>query len=321
LRTILLELQEKGERVWANKRNVQAEMWRHVAEIYFFYREAISNEHTLHMLYVEANLQFKTIKQGMNFGPLLRLVWGDDNCSHRETDRHSRALNAIDAHYRKKPTLFAKDGVAKLAEFIKAQGGITKLAGYVKSENDEPAVDIPDSILAKDPEPTAAAKIAAIFVKAAPEIPNLPIIAPIKSPEITTQIQTGKSDLGILLVRRSGSNYDIVGGSPDPEIIRLVYADVYKRSFAALSPALRCILETLRTQCLPGNLQKFQDALVDVGISGHTKEKKALSHRRLLFIQEGRHLLLSPTNARSGVVTNARLAGKAFIESPDDLML
>lgn len=325
LRQRLTPLQEKGELVWAGKRKTHLDMWRHVAEIYFFYVEAIKNEQVLFELYEAANIQHKkVIKHATNFSPLLRLIWGDANCSPDDIAKHSRALNAIDAHYRKKRSLYAKDGVSKLAEYIKYQGGISKLAGVSISQETPTPKESPDqqrSLMKKSPPPTPAARTAAIAKKIAPIIATVPAIAPVTDPRVAEHLEISDDKLGLLLIRSTAVGYEIVGSSRDPALISAVAADWYRRSFASLPKDLGCLLETLRTQCLPAHLQRIQQELVDVGVEGHTKEKKALATRRLLVMDNGTRLLLSPINALAGVVTIATITGAPWLPISDDLML
>lgn len=314
------ELQEVGERVWANKRRVRAEMRRHVAELYFLHREFLRvDPDLLNEIYRQAEIQYKKVtKQNYNFSPFLRLIWGTENCREQELHTYSRALNAIDQHFKKNAATYQKDGIEKLANFIKTSGGIQKLAGYAVPEDDK---EIDDAGTLSAPKATAAAKQAVIEKKAVAAVTTLPVQVTVTATTPTVHIPTASEDLGLLLVRRTDSGLDVVGTTRDKTLIKAVATACYQRSFAALHPELRALLETLRTQCLPAHLIKVQEDLVDIGETGHTKEKKAFAHRRLLVTEKGSCFLLSPTNAKVGVVTNATLKNGAWLKTDDDLML
>ena len=314
------ELQEVGERIWANKRQVRAETRRHVADLYFLHREFLSvDPDLLTEIYRQAEIQYKRVtKQQYNFSPFLRLIWGTENCTEQELHTYSRALNAIDQHVKKNAATYKKDGIEKLANFIKTSGGIQKLAGYGIPDNDK---DADQSSTLAEPKSTPAAKQAVITAKAATAAATLPVQVTVTTTTPTVHVQSANDDLGVLLIRRTNIGYEVVGSSREKAIIKAVATDCYRRSFAKLRPELRGLLETLRTQCLPAHLIKVQEDLVDVGETGHTKERKALAARRLLVCGKGSELLLSPTNAKSGVVTNAKLKGGTWIKTDDDLML
>ena len=314
------ELQEVGERVWANKRQARAELRRHVAELYFLHSEFLRvDPDLLSEIYRAAEIQYKRVtKQQYNLAPFLRLIWGTENCTEQELHTYSRALNTIDQHVKKNAATYKKDGIEKLANFIKTSGGIQKLAGYIVSGHEK---DDTDSSPLSEPKATVAGKQAVLGTKAAAAVTNLPVQITVATSTPTVHIQSASDDLGVMLIRRTTSGYAVVGSTRDKAIIKAVATDCYRRSFSALRPELRSLLETIRTQCLPAHLIKVQENLVEIGETGHTKERKALAARRLLVRKKGTELLLSPTNAKAGVVTNATLKSGAWIKTNDDLML
>ncbi len=312
-------LQESGELIWGRTRKTRMDMWKHVAEIYFFYQHQIKTVERLNGLLEQFGMQFKSeLKSGINFGALLRLIWGDNNCSRDEISKNGLAMNAIHAHYSKKPDLYAKDGVVKMANWISSKGGISKLASGSNAEQENKKQR--QSSLSV-PAPSENEILECLVNKSEKIITNLPVTTPITTSSVTAQVQTSRDNLGVLLVRHTNNGFDIVGSSKDTRIIELVKADTYRRSLNGLSLHLRCILEVIKTQCLPHYLQAVQNKIIDNGKTRKKSDGKARAHRRLLFIGEIKQYVLSPTDADAGVVTVALPVNTDFLDTNDDLAL
>ena len=127
----LHDLQTNGTVTWANFRKSNFEFYKHIAEIYFWWRKAVAIESYLEAEYAKLGRQYKTnVIYGTNYSPLLWLVWGENQCSTSDSDRHSRALNTIDAEYLKRLSYYKKDKVERMAKFIESNNGIGGLCGY-----------------------------------------------------------------------------------------------------------------------------------------------------------------------------------------------
>jgi hypothetical protein len=82
-RTLYL-LQAKGSAVWRDMRRTNRAFYAHVAIVYFWWCQAEAEAVTGYFdgEYAKLNRQFKSrVRYGINFSPLLALVWGNDNCS------------------------------------------------------------------------------------------------------------------------------------------------------------------------------------------------------------------------------------------------
>jgi len=64
---------------------------------------------------------------GINFKRLLYLMYGSYGIDKDSLDRKNRVLNQLHKEYEKNDSLYAKDGVDKLAGYIKTQGGVNGL--------------------------------------------------------------------------------------------------------------------------------------------------------------------------------------------------
>ena len=327
----LYQLQATGSAVWRDMRRTNRAFYAHVAAVYFWWRQANSVSGYLEAEYAKLNRQFKSrVKYGINFSPLLVLVWGNDNCSTADLDRHSRALNSIDAEFQSRPKYYAKDGIAKLAVFIERNHGIHGLTGYGDSagdvdEEDEleddtstrPAARAPASDSAKSAALLAAAKAHYAATQHTPAVP------------FSNAIPVTDDDLAVILVKRSSTGYQLLGATNDTELVERAALVNFRHSFSALPVSVRTVIETLRTQCLPPHILKIQRELVDKSHQKHDDGKHKLSVRRLLYRHATGDFVLSPVRAHSGVVTRAKpkqpvleaVDTDVFLSSPARLLL
>jgi hypothetical protein len=78
LHKTLYQLQATGSAVWRDMRRSNRAFYAHVAEVYFWWRQANAISGFLDGEYAKLNRQFKSrVKYGINFSPLLVLVWGN----------------------------------------------------------------------------------------------------------------------------------------------------------------------------------------------------------------------------------------------------
>jgi len=102
--------------------------------------------------------------------------------------------------------------------------------------------------------------------------------------------------------------------------VQPVAVQTYLHDYSALPQSVRAIIETISTQCLPRNLQKFYNSLEDDAAKG-AKAASAKSIRRLLYLHASGELLLSPMHADSGVVTVAKPKQPVFAKVSSDIFL
>jgi len=318
----LYQLQASGSAVWRDMRRSNRAFYAHVAEVYFWWRQASTVSGYLETEYAKLNRNFKSrVKYGINFSPLLVLVWGNDNCSTADLDKHSRALNSIDAEFQSRPKHYAKDGVAKMAHFIEQNHGIHGLTGYGEStgkadEEDEldddsrrPAARVPVSDSAKAAALLAAAKAHYAGAQHTPAVP------------FSNAIPVTDDDLAVILVKRSSAGYQLLGATNDTELVERAALVNFRHSFSALPTSVRTVIETLRTQCLPPHILKIQHELVDKSNQKHSDGTPKLSVRRLLYRHSTGDFILSPVRAYSGVVTRAKPKQPVLEEMDTDVFL
>ncbi len=314
-------LQASGTAVWRDMRRSNRAFYAHVADVYFWWRQAEAVTGYLDGEYAKLNRQFKSrVKYGINFSPLLALVWGNDNCSTADLDRHSRALNSIHAEYLSRPKYYAKDGVAKMATFIESKHGINGLTGYGDAEaaEDNEADEESDTRPAAGAPASDATKSAALLKSAKAHYAkpsNAPAVA------FSHAIPVTDDDLAVILVKRSGTGYQLLGATNDAELVERAALANFKHSFSALPVSVRALIETLRTQCMPPHVLKIQRDLVDRNHQKHDDGMHKLSMRRLLYRHSTGDFLLSPVRAHAGVVTIAKPKQAIFADSDADVFL
>lgn len=316
----LYDLQTSGTVVWANVRKSRRDFYKHIAEIYFWWLEALEQKGYLEAEYAKIQRPFKEkVKKGINFAKLLTLVWGNNNCSSDELHRYSRALNQLCDQHIANQNYYAKDGVAKMAQFIEDNGGINGLTGYGKKAEEENEQD-EESIFDKL-EPAAATekeKFDALFASARNHYSQ---IATGPTCNFNASLPTTDDNLAVVLVRKTDAGYELLGSTNDKQAVEAAAVVNYKHTFSALPPSVRGLIETLRTQSLPAHILKYQRQLVDKSKQKHEDGTTMLSMRRLLYRNSSRDFLLSPVRAKTGVVTVAKLKAGGLEQIDGDVFL
>jgi hypothetical protein len=313
LLTGLIALQEQGSTAWSNVRRSNAAFYEHLAEVYFWWRAASEVKGFLDAKYAALNRKFKRVKYGTNYSPLLWLVWGSNNCSDSDADRHSRALNKIHAEYTSKPKYYAKDGVARMAAFIAKNNGVYGLIDYGKQtdEDDEEVVNTSGSSVRE------SQKKAVVYERAKSFYANRvgTTVA------ISNTLPVTDDAYGVILVKKTAQGYSLVGATNDAEIVQSLLVNNYSHEFSALPNATRCLVETIRSQVLPPKIIKMQRDLVDKSAQKNADKTNKLAVRRLLYRVAAKDFILSPVRIKSGVVTIATPTQSVMLHDDADVFL
>lgn len=284
-----------------------------LAETYLWWRAANEDPDFLSQQYAKTGKKFKKkVKYGINFAPLFWLVWGTENdLNDDKVGRYSRVLNRLHEEFETDPQ-YATEPVPKLQNFIHQSGGVDGLVNYGddgdEDEDDEeiePRPDMTDEMLA------TLYQRARDFYESQQLANKLPI---------TDTVPVTSDGLGLVLVRRVGKRYQLVGASRDEDMVKPVVMQTYLNDFSALSQSVKAIVETLSTQCLPAPLQKFYANLIDDAVKA-PGSSGLKARRRLLYRHESRDFLLSPIRASSGVVTVAKPSTSILEGASQDLFL
>ena len=301
LNKTLVKLQETGGVVMVDLRAAHKNLYQHLSEIYFWWVKASKQANYLETEYQKLGRKFKTVNYGINFSPLLYLVYGFNNGLNRNyTDRYSRVLNALHKEVTNKPDYYAKDGVAKLANFIDTSGGVTALAGYAPPKDDDDGSEI-NTINAELAEQEKLNK--QNILKQSWMLGEYRIVTQLPV-EYPSYFNTTSDDFAVLLVKRTAQGFEIIDADASDETVNTQLNNVLRRRFDLCVFSIRPILELIYTQCLPQSLEGLAEKLVDVtALQQGKKTTKVNSHRRVFYRAETREFVLSPMNAKTGVVS------------------
>lgn len=327
----LTELQSAASVVSHNIIKINKAFYEHLVQLYMWWRDAKEVPGYLDAEYATIGRKYKkNVSHGINFAPLFWLTWGHNNdLTDDRTGRWSRALNNIHVVYESEQQ-YKTDSVAKLATYIEQSGGVDGLVGYGKKADDKNAPDddeVDDDTVDDDTGNggTEAAVPGAHGTTARNRASNVPTAT---VPEMLEQLYGSAKDyygavsapttinlnatipltddgMGLVLVRKVGNVYQLVGASNDETMVKPVAMQTYLQDFTALPLSIRAIVETVSTQCLPKRIQNFYKALVDDAAKGTAPSGKK-SIRRLMYLHATGEFLLSPVRAEAGVVTYAK---------------
>ena len=314
-------LQSNGTVTWANFRKSNFEFYKHIAEIYFWWRKAFTIEGYLEAEYAKLGRQYKTkVIYGTNYSPLLWLVWGENQCSTSDSDRHSRALNTIDAEYVRNSSYYKKDKVERMAKYIESKNGIGGLCGYGLAKQDEEEIEL---LITNKQEQVSNERNYALnqleravvgYDAAVSHYANNSV-APIM--DFGTELATNADDLSLILVRRTTSGYQLLGSTNDEDLIKSTAIKSFKHDFNALPIEIKCVVEAIRSQAIPLTLLKERKHLIE-----RTKGKSnLLMYRRLTYSANKGAFVYSSVRANSSVVTIVTPHQKVFEEVVGDVFL
>ena len=299
----LAQLQQSASIVAANILSTNRAFYKHLSELYVWWRSANAVDGYLEAEYKKLGRKFKNkVAYGTNFAPLFWLVWGNYNgLTVDKVGRWSRALNKLHEKYESEKQ-YRTDSVEKLSNFMENSGGIDGLVTF-GSVDDEDNIDDDVGAVGKhatfEPACSTEDMMAALYSKASK------FYSSVQSPlllSLNATIPLTDDGMGLVLVRKVGAQYQLIGGSGDEQFVRPIATQTYIHDFSALAPSVRTIVETISTQTLPKVIQAFYSNLEDDAAKGTAPAGKK-SVRRLIYVHNSGELLLSPVRATSGVVT------------------
>lgn len=321
----LAELQSAASVVSSNFIKTNKAFYDHLSELYMWWRDANEVQGYLEAEYTKSGKRYKrNVQHGINYAPLFWLTWGYNNdLTDDKTGRWSRVLNKLHAKYESERQ-YQTDSVTKLSHYIEQSGGVDGLVGYGKrsdetdpvdeDEVDDDAVDASAAFHAPGTHGATTGSIA--NTEPTTTVPEMleqlygsanDYYAAVTAPttiSLNATIPLTGDGMGLVLVRKVGSVYQLVGACNDETMVKPVAMQTYLQDFTAMPQSIRVIVETVSTQCLPKHIQSFYKALVDDAAKGTAPSGKK-SIRRLIYLQATGQFLLSPVRAEAGVVTYA----------------
>lgn len=292
---------------------------------------------------------------GTSFRRLLYLMYGNYGIDKDDLDRKNAVLCGLHSEYEKNKPLYAKDGVNKLAGYIKAQGGVHGVINTI-----QPVVAAATAITSPIQAPAVVASTIATGATNSQVKSHSPVVpqqnnqiyqtyktriqvkitdimrqsALLKEAEayfskqsssqqltITPPIVTNNDGYGLALVKRTNSQFNLIGADTNIYGIRELLVNAYRKQYEALPASMRCFFEIIKTQSLPSNLQKYYDKLTELSAEKHDDNTRKRIHRRVMYLASENMLVLSPSYARSGVVTLAKLKANPFDGGANDCFM
>lgn len=322
----LAQLQEAASVVADQIRGTNAAFYGHLAELYIWWRSASTIDGYLGVEYAKTGRKYKKkVKHGINFAPLFWLTWGSDNgLTDDKVGRWSRVMNKLHSVYEAEQQ-YHTDSVSKLQNFIKNSGGVDGLVGYGSpaDEDDEGDDDWFDGITNQQASPTAVPKVSVdqmlvqLYTVAKDFYGTVP--AQVALP-LQHTLPTTDDGLSVVLVRKTGDTYQLVGASNDDTLVRPLAMQTYLNDFSAVPRSIRAIVELVSTQCMPQRLQSMYDRLIDPAAKSAGGNKRR-AVRRVLYRHKTGEFILSPIRADSGVVTIAKPETAVLADATGDVYL
>lgn len=331
--------------------------YENLSSIYIWWRSAASIDGYLEKV-LKATAQRRVFNEatgGVNFKRLLYLMYGNYGLFKDSLERKNRVICKLHEEYEKNSQLYAKDGVNKLAGFIKAQGGVdglintdNKTSGNKSAYSSQPhraAVPSPDSTSTDNTQaefnqaPATqqrhnqstqkyTSRIEVVITDAMRQSALLNEATEYFSKNINQSqvsisppISTNKDGYALALVKKNGNGYEVIGATDNNSAIRDLLVTAYRKQYAAMPYAMRCFLEIIKTQSLPSNLQKLYDKLTELSVQKHDDKTRKKIQRRVIYLASENTLVLSPTFSNSGVVTLARLKAVPFEGNVQDCFM
>jgi len=315
--------------------------YQNISAIYLWWRAASTVEGYLDEAYkaTYSRRVNQDSSDGINFKRLLYLMYGNYGIDKDSLDRKNRVLNHLHKEYEKNDSLYAKDGVNKLAGYIKTHGGVNGLidsksqdlnntanqsiaSSTTNTQSSTPSKNISRSAnsfqnravsnISDEQRQSALQDEAALYFSKHVSSHQVSISPP---------IATNKEGYGLALVKRTASGYSVLGATDSASSVRELMVSAYRKQFAALPAATRCLFELIKTQTLTLNTQRLYDKLAEVSLDKHEDKTKKKITRRVMYLSKQNILVLSPTYSKSGVVTLAKLKHELFEGGANDCFL
>lgn len=325
----LVKLQSEGAIIIKEEVGLRDRKYRHLVEMYLWWKTAKEVDGYLENQYKKLERDWNAnVKLGVNFRPLLWLVYSNTTLSDYQLREDTDMLNFIRMEHEKRSELYAKDAASKLVNFIKKSGGLDGLRNKagIKVKNNDDKNKSTDKDSTKNEIESLLSQLSVIKKKEEKEkleadarqfFDNMP--GNLKA-TANSYIISDDTGIGLLLVKRNSTGVDIISSCKDSNIIKLIMTNEYRRRFDAIPRSTRSILELLFTQCVPKHLEHLAFKLRDKN-KLESKGRKVQSVPRVLFMHQVGEFILSPTNSSSGVVSIIKPKTTPFNDIKHDVFM
>lgn len=321
--------------------------YSNMASLYFWWLEASSIEGFLEAEYAkQSTRKLRAVSYGVNFRGILLKFYGN-MLGDTVIDRKSRVLNELDKEANKNAALYAKDGVKKLAQFIENSGG---MAGLYERTYGNAKREIEPFEYSDDEQSGANVDAAGDVKKPYMEVVHVSISNDLRTKalvddakqyfahsnklqkvQISPELNAQADDFVVIAAKKVNGSYEIIELTKNDKQLDTALVTAYRQQYGALPNSTRCILETIKTQCLSQKAARHMEKALVEPRSYHDAEasyKKMSAKRRLIYSPQRDELILSPIdylddngNMVGGAVTIAKPKTKIFENAVTDLYM
>jgi hypothetical protein len=321
--------------------------YANMASLYFWWLEASTIDGFLEAEYAkQSTRKLRAVSYGVNFRGILLKFYGNF-LGNTVIDRKSRVLNELDKEVKKNPDLYATDGVKSLAQFIDNSKGMSglyertygnakrEIEPYEYDDDDEVETDVADSDSLKKQYMEVVRvsisndmRVRALIADAKEYFTHSSKLQKVK---ITPELSAQADDFVVIAAKKVNGSYEIIELTKNNKQLDAALVAAYRQQYAALPNSTRCVLETIKTQCLTQKAARHMDKALLEPPSYHdddTVYRKLPAKRRLIYSYERNELILSPIdyedengNIVGGAVTIAKPKNKIFQSAPSDLYM
>lgn len=321
--------------------------YANIASMYLWWVEASTIEGFLDAEYAkQSTRKLRAVSYGVNFRGILLKFYGN-MLGDTMIDRKSRVLNELNKEFLNNTALYKKDGVKKLVQFIENSGG---MAGLYERTYGNAKREIEPFEYGDDEEIDADVAAAGDAKKRYMEVVHVSISNDMRTKfliddakeyfthnkrlqkvQISPVINASSDEFVVIAARKVNDSYEIVELSKTDKQLDAALVTSYRQQFGALPNSTRCVLETIKTQCLSQKAARHMDKALIEPSSYHEDNaiyRKLSAKRRLIYSQQRDVLILSPIDyvdengsMVGGAVTIAKPKTKIFESAHTDLYM
>lgn len=286
-----------------------------MANVYMWWRDARQVDGYLDECYERNSITHNKTRDGLNFNPLLKLCTSG-HISNNDLTTWSKALKVLHKDFEAHPRHYAHDPVGSLCHFIKQQGGKTGLAGYHVAIGDDEELVVADVELYTLHE----TEFLPVLQQAARNHFDTKLQTPIALPAL----QTTADGYSIVIVKKQGDGYALIGTANDTKLIDTALVATYRSDFEALPLTMRVVLEPLHILNVPKSLASSTDKLIETSNlidAWDPKRRKEKAYKRLTYVTDEQQFLLSNMQVDAGVVVKAKPKSEVITRKYGDMFL
>lgn len=321
---------------------------KNTASLYFWWLEASSIDGFLDAEYAKISTRkLRPVTYGVNHRYLIVLFYGR-MLGDTAIDRKGRVLNELNKEFCRNPSLYeGKDRVENLAQFIVRSGGMVKLyeRTYTNFVDQTEALELDDEddietdIEVSDDSKKKYMEVVKITISNDQRIKYLiddaknyfATTSKLHKVDITPNLESNENEFVVIAAKKVNGSYEILELTKNDKQLDSALVSAYRQQYGALPNSTRCIIETIKTQCLAQKAAKHMEkALIEPSTyhAAKAKYRKTPPKRRLIYSEQLNALILSPigfTNDNGevvgGAITIAKPKSPIFKNAASDLYM